>query len=224
MHAFIEGSTSWMGQTRLGTVQLLRGQLDEARRAFDAALVTKPDHEEARLGKVECLLEAGDAAQALATAEPLLGPRPDAWVLAAAAAEQLGALDVMGSFLARAKQALDTGYVAPHRADRYLGLLCALSIYKGQPIATRTRLGVLSALVARAPMVRGTRRVFPSDVRLVRTLVRNLHALGRVELLQPLLEPRAELHLPGVTAHMVQCCAEVGIALSDQPPTPAASP
>jgi tetratricopeptide (TPR) repeat protein len=116
----LPGATSWAGETRLATVDLLCGRPDEALEGFDRALATHPTLLEARLGRLEALLDLGLAAEALQGLEPwLAGGTPDAWTLAAAAAAALGALDDAGLFADRAREASSTHpWTAPHRRLR----------------------------------------------------------------------------------------------------------
>jgi glycosyltransferase involved in cell wall biosynthesis len=117
--SFVVGASTWIGSTRLGTVELLLGRPAEALHAFEAALATQPDERAARLGRAEAMLDLGDAAGALANIEGLLDDTsPDGWTLAAAAVRSLGMLADMRLFAGRAQALLDKGFVAPHRRGR----------------------------------------------------------------------------------------------------------
>jgi tetratricopeptide (TPR) repeat protein len=122
----VEGSGSWASATRLGTVRLLQERLDEARAAFDDAWKVFPGHLEARLGQLEVRLAQGDFQHVLAQVEPLLGPAPDGWLLAAAAARGLGAVDHARVFFAAARERARGGYLSPHRRQRQRELDAAL--------------------------------------------------------------------------------------------------
>jgi tetratricopeptide (TPR) repeat protein len=132
MQRFVRGATTWAGLTRRGTTDLLLGRLQPARASFEAALAVAPDHLEARLGLVECLLEARSYGEVLAGIEPLLDGHPDGWLLAAAAADALGARDDFRVLLAKARSLAGAGYLAPHRCARHAQLLLALAAQAGR--------------------------------------------------------------------------------------------
>jgi len=123
----VEGAASWASATRLGTIRLLQGRMDEAGDAFDAASKAFPGHLEARLGQLEVRLAQGDFQRVLAQVEPLLGADPDGWLLAAAAARGLGALDHARVFFAAARERARSGYLSPHRRQRHRELGASLS-------------------------------------------------------------------------------------------------
>lgn len=102
----LPGATSWAAATRLGAVELLRGEPENALAAFDAALEESPDPAEARLGRLEALIGCGRASEVLPELEPLLpADKPDTWALAALAADALNSADDRTLFLARARAA-----------------------------------------------------------------------------------------------------------------------
>jgi tetratricopeptide (TPR) repeat protein len=144
MQRFVRGAATWAGLTRRGTTDLLLGRFDAARADFEAALALAPDHLEAGLGLIECLLEQKRYGEVLARIEPLLDTHPDGWLLAAAAAEALGALDDFNVLLARARSLSGQGYLAPHRCARHAKLHVALVAYAGRP-APRAAQALLSA-------------------------------------------------------------------------------
>ncbi len=118
INIFVNGCTTWYGWTRLATVELQLGNPEGARQAFEKVLALRPDDAAALLGKAEAVLDAGDAARALVHVEPLLARTPDAWVLAAAAALELGRLSDARLFARRAVALLPNGFLAPHRRAR----------------------------------------------------------------------------------------------------------
>jgi tetratricopeptide (TPR) repeat protein len=122
----IAGSGGWFARLRLGTVTLRLGQPAVALALFRQALAEEPGHREAQLGEAEALLDVGEPAQALILLEPILrthGDVPDGWVLAAAAMRTLGAVRDSGPMLDRAAERVGAGFVAPHRAERHIGLI-----------------------------------------------------------------------------------------------------
>jgi predicted Zn-dependent protease len=120
--SFVCGASTWMGQTRLGTVELLLGHPADAIRAFDAALALRPTEPEALLGRAEAMIELGDAAGALQRINGLLGKSPDAWTLAAAAVNALGLANDVKLFTGRARALVRNGFLAPHRRERLRAL------------------------------------------------------------------------------------------------------
>lgn len=127
--SFVVGASSWCGSMRLGTVELVLGRPAEALRAFDASLARKPGERAAALGRIEAMVDLGDAAGALARVEGLLHEAsPDAWVLAAAAVHGLGMTNDARLFTARACSLLGKGLMAPHRKARLNHLARSLSL------------------------------------------------------------------------------------------------
>jgi tetratricopeptide (TPR) repeat protein len=202
----IGGSGSWAARTRLGTVLLLLGRPDEALAEFRAALAEVPDEPEARLGEAEAVLDAGDAAAALARVERLLGERPDGWVLAAAAARASGAPGEARLLLARAGERVAAGYVAVHRAERHVAMVRELSPRPDEAAA------LLAALMQRRPVPPELVGV-ELDAAFLRNVARQLLPEGRGRLLEPLLEPAAGAVSPGLPGRMREVLASLGAAL-----------
>ncbi len=125
--AFVFGASTWAGATRLGTVQMLLGETDDALRSFDAALAVRPAEREALLGRAEAMIDRGDAAGALQRIEGLLDGSPDAWTLAAVAVGALGRPADVALFAKRAGALATKGFVAPHRRERLQTLGASLA-------------------------------------------------------------------------------------------------
>lgn len=113
----LPGATSWVAATRLGTIRLLQGKPAAALKSFDAALARKSDHLEARLGRAEALIFAGDAVAALPELMTLLESNvPDAWILAARAGFEFEGFEAIAPMLEQARLAMETGdLLAAHR-------------------------------------------------------------------------------------------------------------
>lgn len=109
----------------LGIVHLLQGRAGDGLNDFAAALKAEPANASARVGAAEALLDVGEPARALAAVEPALGKQPDGWLVAACAAERLGAKDDARLFLSRARERLG-GYECLHRWARHEALEKAL--------------------------------------------------------------------------------------------------
>jgi tetratricopeptide (TPR) repeat protein len=112
---------------QLGVVRYLARRSPEALRAFSEALALEPGSAAARIGAAEVLVDMGQAAKALEVVEPALGAPPDGWLVAACAAERLGARADAASFLAQARLRLGSGYLHAHRGLRQAQLEQALA-------------------------------------------------------------------------------------------------
>lgn len=108
----------------LGDAYLMLGRPGEALSCFDAVLEEHPDDEAARVGRVEALLESGEASAALVAVQHILpGGRADAWVLAGAAAAALGSLQDARLFAQQALKVRSQGLHLPRRLYRVETLL-----------------------------------------------------------------------------------------------------
>lgn len=112
----------------LGVVRLLAGDPGAALRSFAEALRLEPANPSALVCTAEALVEAGNPGKALAVVEKAMGDRPDAWLIAAAAAERLGARDDARLFLGKARERTARGgYECLHRSARHEALERALA-------------------------------------------------------------------------------------------------
>ena len=221
-HAFVVGAAGWSAWTRLGTLNLLGGDFHEARSEFKRALELRPDAPEARLGLLDATLhiDGGKAALAMVSelmSDPALRATPDLWVLAATACEAMGAVDDMARFLAQAR-AQKSEYVARFRRTRHAECVAAMALYRGVPVAGPGLVGALGALAARAPVAPSDVGAWASELEIVRRVVGNVVRAGHHALLEPLFEPRADVLVPGVTAHVRQVVSELGLDLVYEPP------
>jgi tetratricopeptide (TPR) repeat protein len=112
---------------QLGAVRYLRRSAAEALRAYGEALRVEPESAAARVGAAEVLVDLGDPRKALQMVEPALGAQPDGWLVAACAAERLGAREDARAFLARARERLGVGFQHAHRTIRHHQLEQALA-------------------------------------------------------------------------------------------------
>lgn len=96
-------------QARLGHTLAASGKHAEARRAFETALDSGLT-EVGALGLAWCEVAAGNPAGALRRVEPVLGTRPDGWVVASLAASALGAGDDAQQFLGQARARASRGF------------------------------------------------------------------------------------------------------------------
>jgi len=195
----LPGVTTWAASTRLGTVRLARGDVDGAQLAFEAALEADPEHAEATLGLMECWVESGDGAKTL---EPLVhfmeANIADAWMLAASACEEMGRLEDALLFVGRAHELQQNGLqVSAHRDFRMLELLSMAGLYTGCPLAGPGPWGAIGAIVSRQPLPAIASPGSADGPKVVRFVTYCVTA-GWTDMVEALLEPRAEQVAPGI--------------------------
>jgi protein-tyrosine sulfotransferase len=196
----LPGVTTWAANTRLGTVRLMRGDVDGARLAFEAALEVDSEHAEATLGLLECWIEVGDGAKALEPLMPYMEANiADAWMLAAVACEEMGRVEDALLFVSRAHELQQNGLqVSAHRNLRFLELLSMAGLYAGRPISGPGPWGAIGSLVSRQPLP-SIATPSPADGPKTVRLVTHCVAAGWMDVIEALLEPRAEQVAPGIT-------------------------
>jgi len=118
---------------QLAVVRYLRGQWPDALRACGEALKLEPGSAEARTAAAEVLVELGQATKALEILRPALGSGPDAWLVAASAAQRLGADGDARVFLGKALAQSGGGYQRIHRRLRQAALEATLGPAAPQP-------------------------------------------------------------------------------------------
>ena len=210
------GATSWASQTRLATVHLMLGELEEASSFFSEAIESKPDHLEAHLGLAEAVLFGGNPELALELVEPYRrNGSPDAWVISACAADVLADTVEMRTYTEQALTLQATAFVSPHRRIQLQALACAASIYDGVPQSGPGTLGVIGALMGRHPMDESTLVVSPANPSGIESLVRNVIQAGQSELLDSLFSRRAESLIPGVGEMVRDAVAKMGGSVED---------
>ena len=195
----LPGVTTWAANTRLGTVRLVRGNVDGARLAFEAALEADPEHAEATIGLMECWLESGDGAKILEPLMPYMEANiADAWMLAAAACEEMGRLEDALLFVGRAHELQENGLQASmHRNLRMLELLAMAGLYSGKPLAGPGPWGAVGAIVSRQPLP-AIAQPAPVDGPKTVRLVTHCITAGWSDMVEAMLEPRAEQVTPGI--------------------------
>jgi protein-tyrosine sulfotransferase len=195
----IPGATTWASQTRLATVCLMLGQIEEATAGFTAAIDSKPDHLEAQLGLAESILFGGNPELALELASPHAASGcPDAWVISACAADVLADTENVQVFTSQAYTLQPKPFVAPHRRIQLEALLCAASIYAGTPQVGPGTLGVIGALMGQHPIDETDVIVRGANSAGIQSLVRNVIHAGQSDLLNALFTRRAESLIPGI--------------------------
>jgi tetratricopeptide (TPR) repeat protein len=195
----LPGVSTWAAQTRLGSVRLAQGMNEEAGHAFDAALAADPEHAEATLGKFEVLLNDGQPAAIVDGLLPFMeADIADSWMLAAAACEELGRVEDALLFVGRANELVGQGMVvSKHRLTRMQDLLSMASVYVGHPVAGPGPWGTLGAILSRAPIPDDASVRIVDNAKTVR-LVNHFMCAGWIDMIEALLERRAEQLAPGV--------------------------
>jgi tetratricopeptide (TPR) repeat protein len=194
-------SANVIGLVGLGTVGILRGRTENALYCFDQALETEPTNPEIQLARAEALVLLGRPAEALNIVEPLLRDAPDAWLVGARAAEELGDIDTFEVLLGRATDlAQRQDYVDLHRKELQSLLQARLSAYRGDPKPGPGAVGAACALMVGIRPDRRAIEMDDYDQAEVSLLFRNLVRLGKGALLGRLGKAKAERMLPGVQA------------------------
>lgn len=212
---FVRGTSGPTGQMRLATVRLLRGAYEDALALFEASVAREPTAEEAALGACEALIELGRASEARQRLEALqrCSERPDAWVLAALAADELGDFNALKGNLAEARRLAPAGYLAPHRNLLHGSLHHAVLAYLGRPQAGQGAVGLACARMAGAE---ATGTLAGPERRLLVRLVRGLLRANQVHLVEKLLTPASESALPGVVELVKEAATSLGMAVEEQ--------
>jgi tetratricopeptide (TPR) repeat protein len=213
----LPGVTTWGANTRLGTVRLARGDVDGARLAFEAALEADPEHAEASLGLMECKLESGDAASIMAPlVEYMEANLADAWMLAAAACEELGSVEDALLFTKRANELHEGGLQASaHRNFRMADLFAMSGLYEGKAIAGPGPWGAIGAIVSRQPLP-ALASPRPVDGPKVVRFVTHCVAAGWPDIIGTMLEPRADQVAPGISELVRRTLQALGAEAEEQ--------
>lgn len=211
---YVRGASTWCGQTRLGTVELMRGRLDEAAAAFAAALSTAPDPAEAELGAAEVAV-ARQTSSPDALSPDLEADVPDAWLISAIRHEAAGDLDGFTADLARARSTSSRGYLATHRHRLHVAAHLSLLAYRGKPTAGPGSMGAACALMAGGST--HPSRLDPYERPALVRLVGNLLRTDRPAPVERLLTDDAEAGLPGIKALVMEVVASLGMSVEEQP-------
>ena len=136
----MEGMTSWRATLRLGTVLLQQGQAQMAIRQFQRTLKAKPNHVDAVLGFIECLVDSHRPNEALQLLKPLLTENnPDAQLLAAQATANLKRYVQAEKHLETAYQGVRQYLRAPFRLIRLNHLIQEAKSWPRQSVQTNNR-------------------------------------------------------------------------------------
>jgi len=148
---------------------------------------------------MECWIESGDGAKPLEPLMPYMEANiADAWMLAASACEEMGRLEDALLFIGRAHELQQNGLqVSAHRNFRMLELLSMAGLYTGHPLSGPGAWGALGAIISRQPLpsiaIPG-----PADGPKTVRFVTHCAMAGWVDVIEAMLEPRAQQVAPGL--------------------------
>ena len=192
-------SADVLGIAGLGMVALLRGRPQAALDCFDQALEAEPANEAIQVSRAEALVDLDRVPEALRILEPLLKDTPDAWLVAASAAESVGDVATAAVLLGKAAEIAERReYSDPHRKNLQEAVQARVSAYAGEVQPGAGAAGAVCALMAGAKPERPAQELDDYESREVRVLLRNLVALGRQDLLQGLTKSKADRLVPGL--------------------------
>jgi hypothetical protein len=212
---FIRGSSGASSELGLARALVLACDLPAARARFEVARDDEQSAVEAALGLAEIEVVLGDARRALGMLEPMLAGdpacRPDPWLLAALAAERLGAVADAEQLVAGASARLSAGYLDARRAELHMELLAALALYRNPDAPTSP----VPSLVVEAAQRRPLGGPRPELAWRVGSVVANLARTERFNAIDPFFEPAAEAAIPGARAAAIVALAELGIRVEE---------
>ena len=206
----IPGANSWGALIRQAELSLA---LDRpSRRTWEQVLKLGRDTLQVRLGLAESLTREGHHSECIAALEGLLTEgTPDAWCLAALACSQLGRPQDMVQFTRSAASAAEKiPFISPRRRTLLAELLDEAALYEGRANPGPTMAGRLSALIQREPLC-----VDPVPGDRAAVIATNLVRIGRPQLLESMLEPRAEDLLTGFREALDAALTSMGATLED---------
>lgn len=188
-----------LGLMGLGTVALLAGRPENALYCFDQALDIEPDNQDVHVSRAEALVGLERAPEALKILEPLLGEGPDAWLIAALAAETLGEIETSNMLLRRVSELLSARpYSDLHRKYLQATMESRSAAYAGEPQSGEGAVGAATALLAGKLPERPAIALDDCERNEVQVLLRNMVGSGREDLLKRLDSNRADRALPGI--------------------------
>lgn len=206
----LPGAMTWASLTRQAELALA---LDRpSRRSWQDVLNLGRDTLEIRLGLAEAMVREGFLKEGIAAVEGQLArDTPDGWCIAALACSELGRPQEVSAFSRRAMSAsLKQGFIAPRRRKLLEELREEARLYEGRLVPGDTVAGRLAALIKRVPL-----RVGAVPPQRGVTLALNLVRIGRGELLEPLLEPRANDLFEGFHDALIDGLERFGGSIDD---------
>ena len=206
----LPGAMTWGSMTRMAELSLALGR--PSRRQWEDVIQVGHDTLEVRLGLAEAMLREGQPAEAISAIEGQLAhDTPDGWVIAALSCSAIGQPDDAVAFIRTAMaRSLDASWVSARRREMLEDLRAEMQLYEGRVPVGDTVAGRLGALIGRQPL---DVQPLPSD-RAV-SITTNLIRIGRSDLLEPLLEPRADELFAGFHDELLRTLESLGATISD---------
>lgn len=203
----------WMNQ---GRRCLVAGEPHAALTAFLHASEVLPGNVEARISVCEARVECGELQSAVDEIEPLLTEveHADPWIIAALAADAAGALDDLSGFLRTACEHLEKGLSCELRQETLSILVGLYNLYVGGTAIEPGPAGLLPSIALRRP-IPGELEPRPAWAPRVGRCVKNLALKGRLDWIEPFLEPRADALIPGAHRAARDGLSELGIDVVD---------
>ena len=136
---------------------------------------------------------------------------PDPWVLGASAFLALEMVDDARVYWENAIMRSRIGFHAQHRYRMLNSIECMFRLLEGDPKAGKGVYGVLGAIVARRPLQSNT----PVPKFIIQQVLEQFVQRNRFDLIEPMLEARAEQILPGISNVVVDTAQELGVEIFD---------
>jgi len=218
--AFLEellpGVVTWKSKELLGHAKLRLREHEEALRIFTELQEEKPDLSGLDYWIIETYIDMGseDSIQkALELLLPLLqeSQDPDPWILAASACLALESPQDAKMFWENAIMRVKIGFHAHHRIRMVNSVECMFRLLEGDPQAGKGVYGVLGAIVSRRPLQSNT----PVPKFIIQQVLEQFIQRNRFDLIEPLLEPRAEQILPGIISVVSETAELLGVEVFD---------
>ena len=218
--AFLEeilpGVVGWKAKELLGHAYLRLRRYDEALQIFNELKQEKPTFGHIDYWIVEVYLDIGSEdsiKEGMALLVPLLenSQDPDPWILAASACLALEATEDARMFWENAVLRCRIGFHAHHRLRMLNSIECMFRILEGDPQPGKGAYGVLGAIVSRRPLQSNT----PVPKFIIQQVLEQFILRNRYDLIEPMLEPRAEQILPGITSVVEETAQQMGVEIYD---------
>ena len=218
--AFLEeilpGVVSWKSKELLGHALLRLRRYEEARVIFAELKEEKPNMISTDYWIVESYLDEGSQdsiRKGLELLLPLLEKTqdPDPWVLGASAFLALELVEDARSYWENAILRARIGFHAQHRFRMLNSIECMFRLLEGDPKAGKGVYGVLGAIISRRPLQSNT----PVPKFIIQQVLEQFVLRNRFDLIEPMLEARAEQILPGISAVVVETAQDLGVEIYD---------
>jgi len=218
--AFLEellpGVVTFKAKELLGHAKLRLRQHEEALQIFLELKEEKPDLPGLDFWIIETYIDMGseDSIQkGLELLLPLLSSSqaPDPWILAASACLALESPQDARMFWENAIMRVKIGFHAHHRIRMVNSVECMFRLLEGDPQAGKGVYGVLGAIISRRPLQSNT----PVPKFIIQQVLEQFIQRNRFDLIEPLLEPRAEQILPGISGVVSETAELLGVEVYD---------